>query len=189
MGVIDHAPQIFLRAFSGAGTIAPISWPSLQNFRKSTIEIYCVENKVCVVFVNCGTRAPILKGLGGIPQTISQELFQQRLIFNSRCNESYNYFGPRIWVLAFLQKFRATNMGSTIIWENWAFRYAQDDLSSKKQELGVQRIKITSYSGAIMRQTSEIWALSIMLSLPVFRMKCPRQICCYRNCPYHRPFI
>jgi hypothetical protein len=28
-GVIDYAPQIFLRAFSGAGAIAPVSWPSL----------------------------------------------------------------------------------------------------------------------------------------------------------------
>jgi hypothetical protein len=30
-GAIDHAPQIFLRAFSGASAIAPVSWPSLQQ--------------------------------------------------------------------------------------------------------------------------------------------------------------
>jgi hypothetical protein len=28
MGAIDHAPQFFLRTFSGAGAI---SWPSLQD--------------------------------------------------------------------------------------------------------------------------------------------------------------
>jgi hypothetical protein len=28
-GAIDHAPQIILRAFTGAGAIAPISWQAL----------------------------------------------------------------------------------------------------------------------------------------------------------------
>jgi hypothetical protein len=32
MGAIDHAPKIFLRAFSGTGAIVPVSWRSLQNY-------------------------------------------------------------------------------------------------------------------------------------------------------------
>jgi hypothetical protein len=29
VSIFKTAPQIFLRAFSGAGMIAPVSWPSL----------------------------------------------------------------------------------------------------------------------------------------------------------------
>jgi hypothetical protein len=37
-GAIYHAPQICLWAFSGAGAIAPISWPSLHE------QFHCMNN-------------------------------------------------------------------------------------------------------------------------------------------------